>query len=211
VEYRRNYGIMLVMAKGKTKSEYSLGERRERAYELFMRGRTVIDVSRMLGVHYETASRYRQEYEQRIREVAQANPGMLREVLDNTVRALAELDQVRRAAWDEYEDASHPTVMVCPNCEAEIEIPAANRLVRNSLLNTLVKVQEQRSKLFGLFGVKAEFLSLVNSVRHVQTKLLEFMRRELCAADRQKLETLLLGELRPYMEADESFPALPSA
>jgi hypothetical protein len=156
------------------------------AFEMFLKGRTVTEVADAVGVAPDTASRYKAEYEQRWQEYARANPSFLRDILANTIRSLEELDTVRRSAWDRYENTVSDSI-------------------RAQMLNTVLKAQEQRAKLLGVLGVKAEFLALVNNVQIVQNKLLDFMSRELCAADRAKLERFMLTELREYLDvADDT-------
>lgn len=198
------------MPKGKTVSPYDLSERRERAFGYFTKGWTNKDVAKKLKVGADTVARYRSEYEARIGEIAAANPGMLTNVIENSIRALEETDLVKKHAWDEYEKAGKDRIYECPECEAEIKVPAAASNVRNMWLNTVLKAQEQRHKIFGLFGVKAEFFSMVDKVRRVQDRLIEFMQRELCAEDRAKLEKFLTGEMQEDMAATRDLPALPA-
>lgn len=193
------------MPRGRTRSRYRLSDRREIAYEKFMKGATVQDVSQDLNVSWDTAKRYKLEYEERIRSQAQANPSMLIEVINNTIRALEENDLIRKRAWTEYEEAGKDVAIECPNCEHEMVLPARPSSVRNSFLKTVLAAQEQRAKLYGLFGVKAEFYGQVQKIKALQDRLLAFMRRELCAEDRSKLERLLAGT-----DADTvDLPALP--
>lgn len=167
-----------------TNSEHSLSERKEIARSLFIRGYTNADVARELGVHPDTVARYRADYEEEVESQAADNPHLLHDVLLNTVRSLAELEELRRETWDQYEDAS-------------------SQQYRNQLLNTLVKIQDQRAKLFGLFGVKAEFFAHVQNLRILHQKLIAFMERELCAADKVKLERFLTqGELADIIRQD---------
>lgn len=164
-----------------TNSELSLSRRKEIARSLFIRGYTNVDVAEELNVHPDTVSRYRAEYEDELESQARENPQLLQDVLLNTIRALEELEELRKTAWDEFEETE-------------------SQQRRTALLNTLIRIQDQRSKLFGLFGVKAEFFSHVQNLRIVQQKLVQFMERELCAADKQKLERMLMGEdMRQYM------------
>lgn len=90
--------------------------------------------------------------------------------------------------------------MACPSCEADVTVPASSHSLLNQYLATLIKAQEQRAKLFNLFGVKQEYFLHVSAIQQVQTKLLEFMRISLCADDRSKLEEFMATELAPYME-----------
>lgn len=165
----------------RSNSDLSLSERRERAFTLFSRGWTNAKIARDLHVDADTVGRYRQDYEDRMAEVLHNDPAFLRDIASNTIRMLEENEQVRREAWERYESATSDT----------------NRV---QYLNTIVKAQEQRSKLLGVLGVKHEFLLHVQNVQRVQEQLISFMRAELCASDRDKLQTYLEGL---------SLPALP--
>ena len=179
--------------RGRTRSRYRLTDRREIAYEKFMKGATVQDVADDLEVTWDTAKRYKVEYESRVQELARANPSMLIEVIQNSIKALEENDLVRKKAWDEYE-AAGGRVIECEHCASEILLPPTPSTVRNSYLKTILSAQEQRAKIYGLFGVKAEFYGQVQKIKSLQDKLLDFMRTQLCPEDRRKLERFIMGE-----------------
>lgn len=185
------------MTRGSTASTLSLHERREKAAKLFSRGASNTQVSKELNVHPDTARRYREEYESDLITSARNNPQMLTDVLLNTMRALDELDQVRAEAWEMYEDAL-------------TEDGEPRHSVRQTYLKTILTAQEQRAKLYGLFGVKAEFFAHVQNVRIVQQKLLQFMQENLCTQDRSKLEAFLTSdEVRRFMQQSGELPELP--
>lgn len=163
------------MARGRTASSLRLGARREKAAELFTKGYSVVEVARELEVSPDTASRYKKRFEQDIADQARANPTMLRNVVANTMRALEELEKVREAAWRRHDAATNDTV-------------------RASMLKIVLQAQDQRAKLFGLFGVKADYFLHVAAVREQQEKLIEYMTRHLCPADRVKLEEFILEQ-----------------
>lgn len=196
-------------SRGRTASPYSLGERREKAYEMFMKGRSNKEVAEALTVDPDTASRYRKEYEDRIEVIARNNPGMLLEVIQNTIRALEEIDHIRSTAWREYEEGANGGTQECPDCGSEVPGPAVGPQTRNQFLKTVLQAQEQRHKLFGLFGVKQEFFQLVQQVQDLQNRLLDFMQRELCANDRSKLEAYLSDLRGPTAAPMVTIPALP--
>jgi len=174
---------------------------------MFTRGFTNDQVAERLTVTEQTVANYRTDYERELADQLRANPSLLRNVLENTVRALGELDQARRAAWEEYEHASHD--LTCPNCSTVVS-NVSSPVTRNNLLNTIIKAQDQRGKLLGLFGVRQEFLMHVQSVRLLQEAILEFMRTELCPEDKAKLERLILEQLGDHIDATSSVPAIPA-
>lgn len=200
------------MPRGRTSSPYTLGQRKRLAASMFTKGYSAAEVAERLGIHPGTAAQYRQEFEDSLGDAAAANPGLLKDVLRNTVQALNELDQVRKHAWEEYEAAQHDVTAVCPVCEHHfVAERASSTVTRNQLLKTITAAQDQRAKLLGLFGVKADFLHHVNAIRLVQEKLLNFMRQELCEEDKQKLEALLTGpELGPHVGVSQAMPAIPA-
>ena len=174
------------MPRGRTNSQYPLAERKKRAFELFLQGRSKLDVAEEIGVSEDTAHRYHAQYEEQIREEAEANPRLLLNYLENTIRALQENELIRSRAWERYEGSTSDTI-------------------KAQMLNIALKAQSERAKLFGLLGVKQEFFAHVQRVQHLQTRLIEFMRTELCDADRIKLERLL----EDHVTADgPSMPAL---
>lgn len=179
------------MPRGVTRSTLSLHERRRVAFEMFTQGYTNRQVADRLSIHPGTAKMYREEWEASIQQEAVDNPELLRDVITNTTRQLAELDLVRQRAWQEYETASSRQAAHCPTCAETVYVDVSSPTTRNQLLNTITKAQELRAKLLGLFGVKAEFMLHVQSVRAIQEKLIGFMRNELCAEDKEKLERLL--------------------
>lgn len=200
------------MPRGRTESPHRLQERKRLAFSMFTKGYTNAQVAERLTVHPGTVVQYRQQYEEEISSQVQSNPGLLRDVLQNTVQALTELDEVRRSAWMEYEAATHPVQVQCPcGCEYEfVALEASSITTRNQLLKTITAAQEQRAKLLGLFGVKADFLHHVNAIRLVQERLLAFMRQHLCTVDKEKLEALMLGELREHFMTAANMPAIPA-
>ncbi len=177
------------MPRGKTKSKLTLSERREAAFRLFLRGFTNAQVARQLGVTDDTVTNYRRIYEDRIAAEAAHNPALLRDVLANTIRAMEELEEVRREAWASL-NAEHS----CEECNCHL----MSHQSRNQYLSTLLKAQEQRGKLFGLFGVKQEFAVMVFNVKAAQDKILEFLARNLCPTDRSAFQRFLDG---PEMQA----------
>lgn len=177
------------MPRGKTSSNLSLSERRQRASELIAKGFTNQDIAKKLGVTPETASSYRKWHRERVAETVQSNPTFMQDVLDNTVKALEENDLIRKEAWKRYHGTKAP----------QIKLQA---------LNTVRQCQQDRAKIYGLFGVKQEVLAMFANVKAVQDRLLEFMVQELCGDDQKKLERLLTSpEFEKYMQS----PALPSA
>lgn len=195
------------MAKGKTKSKYSLSERRRRAYDLFVEGWTNADVARELKVSEDTAARYRAYFRDKIAEQAVANPQLLTKTLENTLAVIAENDRVRQKLWEGHREATQDRTVECPNCEAEIEVPHGSHSVANQYLSNLIKAEEQRAKLLNLFGVKQEVLVMVNNVKIVQDKILEFLARELCNVDRDKLDNYITSELSQYINNSKAIEA----
>lgn len=185
-----------------TGSTLALDARREMAYDSFAKGHTITDVAELVQVTYDTAARYKKEWRDRIKQEADENPAMLGQVIENTIQALQENDLVRKHAWADYAVASEGRVAECSECEAEIVIPSSPNSVKNQFLKTILTAQEQRSKLYGLFGVKAEFFAMVQQVRTLQEKLLEFMRRSLCADCRRKMVE--------FMREEGAVPDVPS-
>lgn len=199
------------MPRGVTQSDLDLRQRKEKAFEYFTKGFSNAKVTQLLNVHQQTTAGYREEYEQELQRQADANPTLLTDMLRNTVRLLQELDEVKLAAWEEHERASHSVIATCPHCNEDLEVEGVSSpSTRNQLLNTIIKAQDQRAKLLGLFGVKAEFFNQVSAVQHVQSALLQFMREQLCQEDKRKLETLLTGELAQHLTRSQSatVPAL---
>lgn len=195
------------MARGKTSSDLSLSERREEAFVCFNKGWTNADVARHLSVSPDTAGRYRALWEETLQREAQTNPSLLRDVLENTIKALSELDLVRKAAWEMHDEVG-VHAKECPECETVVTFITSGRAdQRAQALRILVSAQEQRGKLFNLFGVKAEYMQHVQQVQRMQNLLIDFMQRELCPEDRRKLELLLAAELG---EVPESLPAIPA-
>lgn len=165
------------MSRGKSRSPLRVGARKQRAFEMFGKGYSNVEVADDLQVTPGTASRYRKEYEAQLQSQVKANPELLKDVLGNTVRALEELDKVRAAAWEVHDNTNSENV-------------------RLSALGRITAAQDQRAKLFGLFGVKAEYFLHVEQVRAQQHKIIEFLTKELCPADRIKLEEYLINEFR---------------
>lgn len=144
------------------------------------RGYTNADIARELKVTPETIYNYRKQWKQKIQDEKAENPQLLQNILDNTFQMLEEYDQIRTEAWKAFQATE------------SIQL-------KNQIIGQLTKLQQDRAKLMGLFGVKQEYFYEVNKIKVIQEKLLEFMRKELCAEDRAKLQTLLTTELAPYM------------
>lgn len=183
----------------KTKSKKTLGQRRERAFELFARGYTNVEVKNDLGVSKATVTGYRKLYNERIHAQAAANPNFLRDVVTNTMRALEELDKIRADAWKHMEPRK--VQVECPHCEhVWKERFEVSDDVRSKYMGHLLKAQEMRAKLLGVLGIKTDIFVAVLQVKVVADALMNFMGEELCAEDREKLaEFLMQPELREYM------------
>ena len=190
------------MPRGRTSSTMGISARKEKAFTFFSRGWKNADVAREISVTPDTVKRYRDEYEATIREQAADNPRLLVNIVENTVRAINELDELRKAAWEDYES-----------------VPASSPL-RSQYMGKLIAINGDRAKLFGLFGVKQEYFMHVQNIQSMQNRLLEWMRVNLCAEDRTALETFIAGELSAFMDdrqvtpinASVSIPAaIPSA
>lgn len=149
-----------------------IGQRRETAGQFFSKGYTNAEVAREMGIHPDTVTRYRRWYDDKLAEQVRANPHMLRDVLGNTLRSLEELDRVRAEAWKNYEATQLPSI-------------------KKDFLKISLAAQSERAKLFGLMGVKQDTMIYINGIKELQDKLLDFMQKELCPADRTKLEEYL--------------------
>lgn len=195
----------------KSKSKLKLSQRRQQAYELFAKGYTNVDVAKDLEINKDTAAKYREKYEASIQSQAAANPGFLRDVLTNTVRSLKELDQIRADAWKQLKPRRMKIEHHCPECEHEwtttlrFDVSDQSRV---QYQNVLLKAQDQRSKLFGVMGVKQEVFIAIMQVKVVQDRILTFLTDNLCAADRAELEAFLQGpEMAQYMAASGELDA----
>jgi hypothetical protein len=190
------------VAKGKTKSKLTLRQRREQAYRLFAQGVHDIDVARELKVSRKTVASYRQRYEGVIEEEAGNSPTLLQDVLKSTVRALRELDLIRADAWKRLTEKPTKHKFDCESCgdEVVIELPLPpTDQARVQYQNVLLKAQEQRAKLLGVLGVKQEVFIQFNNIKIVQDKVLEWMGRNLCATDRERLAVFMETELQQYL------------
>lgn len=187
----------------KSKSKLGLSARRERAFECFAKGWTNTDVARDLKVHMDTVAGYREKYEERIHAQAAANPNFLKDVVTNTVRSLEELDRIRADAWKHMEPRRRRITNVCPECEhewKEIFYEDVSDQTRAQYLNVLLKAQDQRSKLFGVLGVKQEVFVAIMQVKVVQDQILDWLGQNLEGDLREKLaEFLESPELSEYM------------
>jgi hypothetical protein len=193
----------------KSKSPYTRTVRMEKAFTFYRRGFKVADVARELNVHRDTAAAYKRLYDERVATEAAQNPELLTDVLKNTYRSLEELDDVRQEVWRNLRDRERRELIECEHCGEEQEHvfkePISDQ-ARASYLNTLLKAHDQRTKLFGLMGVKQEVFAVFQQVDAVQRAMLEWMVRELCAEDRAKLATFLEVSFPEYLPA----PAVPA-
>lgn len=162
----------LARRQGKYK-RMGIGQRKEVAFELFKKGYTNAEVAREVKIHPDTAKRYRDAYETALAAEVASNPGLLRDVLGNTLRSLEELDRARAAAWKDYQEATSASA-------------------KKGFLDLVIKAQGERAKLFGLMGVKQDTLVYINGVKEMQDRLMDFLQRELCPADRKKIEKFLV-------------------
>lgn len=199
------------MPRGRTRSKLSLKQRRTKAFDLFNKGYDDAEVARRCSVTRQTANNYRKIYERQIHEEARQNPTLLREVLANTMRSLKELDQIRSEAWKNLDDRKIVESVECYNCGEEIEFtlfhPVSDQS-RSQYLNVLLKAQDQRAKLFGVIGVKADMLVAVAQVKIIQQKILEWMATNLEGAAREALAVFLENELAEYLNEQSPMNAL---
>lgn len=159
---------------------------------MIAKGYTNVEIAKALEVHPDTVTRIRRKYEEQLANEAAANPALLHDVLTNTVRMIAELDMVRREAWDALESGAFYSEE-CPECGHEtVHWRSHKGDAKPQYMRILLTAVEQKSKLYQLFGVKAEFLAHVNQVAQLQTRLIGFMRDSLCDEDRARLEELLV-------------------
>lgn len=182
----------------------TLKQRREKAFELFLKGYSDAEVAQRIKVTRQTASNYRRKYEQSVHAEARNNPALLREVLANTMRSLQELERVRSEAWRSMEDRLVEHEFSCAECGAENIVSFTEPLsdqARTQYLNVLLKAQDQRAKLFGVIGVKADMLVAVAQVKIAQEKLIEWMAHNLEGATREALANFLENELSQFLDA----------
>lgn len=161
-----------------------MGQRKEKARELFARGYRNAEVAREVGVHPDTVTRYRREYDEALREQAAANPRLLADVVQNTVQSLQHIDEVYKEAWVRYEHAE-------------------SAQVKATFLNTALKAEGERAKILGLMGVKGDTLAFVQRIKAQQDALIEHMREHLCNECRP---TLIDFIVRNFAEDLESLP-----
>ena len=193
----------------RTKSPLNRSERLEKAYSYYARGYSVTDVARLLKVDRKTAAAYKTRYEGRLTKEAEANPRLLTDVVQNTVRALHELDEQRKDIWRRMKDRKIKFYVECPECGDEFqhtyELPLSDQSIA-SYHNTLLKAADQRTKLFGLMGVKQETFLVFQQVDQVQRFMIEWLMRELPAEFREKLAKALEQRFPEYA----TLPALPA-
>lgn len=178
------------------------------AFSLFAKGYTNADVAKKIRVNKDTAASYRTLYEQRIHAQAAANPSFLRDVLANTMRALEELDQIRSDAWKQIsEDRYYTFETECDHCGEDIKkrvkVPIGDDN-RVKYQNVLLKAQDQRSKILGVLGVKAEVIAAMTQIKIVQDQILRWLTENVEGELRDRLETFLTTELREYMDGSST-------
>lgn len=159
-----------------------IGQRKDKARELFAKGYRNAEVAREVGVHPDTVTRYREEYEKSLREQANNNPTLLRDVVQNTVQSLEHLDHVRSEAWKRYEDAD-------------------SAQVKATFLNTVLKAESERAKILGLMGVKGDTLAFVQRIKAQQDALIEHMREHLCDDCRPQLIEFIVSNFAEELES----------
>jgi hypothetical protein len=190
------------MPRGRTRTSKKLADRRLEAFECFSQGYTDVATAAKVGVTRQTVAAYRRIYEEQLQARVAANPGLLQNVLQNTLRVLDEIDQVREDAWKRIKERYVRTRLECPECghswKELVQVPVSDQ-TRTQLHNVLLKAADQRAKLFGLLGVKAEMLAHIEAVNTVQRIMLAWMGENLCSEDREKLARLLETELRGYL------------
>lgn len=183
----------------KTKSKLKLSQRRERAFELFARGYTNRAVKEDLNVSNDAVAGYRKLYEERIHAQAASNPGFLSDVLQNTLRILEELDQVRSDAWQRI-SKQRKIRMECPHCEHTFTVKVdLSDQTRAQYHNVILKALDSRAKVFGILGVKAEMFAQVQQVQYVQGRVLEYLAKNLPPQYKEELATWMETELSEYV------------
>jgi hypothetical protein len=188
-----------------SKSKLGLSERREKAFELFAKGYTNVDVAKRLRINKDTAGKYRTLYDKRIHAQAAANPGFLRDVLANTIRALEELDQIRADAHQQISDKrTIKRTIECEHCGEESELrldwPIGDD-ARTKYLNVLLKAQDQRSKILGVLGVKSEVIAAMMQIKVVQDAILRWLVENVKGELRDSLDDFLTTTLSEYLGA----------
>ena len=165
------------MTRGKTASTMALAARRRRAKELFTRGFGPHEVAQETGVTLDTARRYHRQFADEIRDQANANPHLLRDLLPNTVRALSEIDQVRQEAWRNYQTSRSDSA-------------------KSTFLSLALKAGAERHKVLQLFGVKAEYMGQVALLQRQQEALIKFLsEHEFCDRDREQIIDFIASQL----------------
>lgn len=195
-------GMTSTRSRSKAKSKLGLSQRRERAFECFAKGWTNTDVAKDLNVHMDTVAGYREKYEASIHAQAAANPNFLKDVVSNTIRSLEELDRIRADAWKHLEQRKIRVEHECPECEhtwRETMYVDVSDQTRAQYHNVLLKAQDQRSKLFGVLGIKQEVFVAIMQVKIVQDRILEWMSMNLEGDVREALAQFLETELGEYV------------
>jgi hypothetical protein len=191
----------------KSASPFNRAERREKGFKLIAKGYTNVEIAAELKVHPDTVTRLRKAYADQVQAEAAANPHLLNEVIANTIRTLNELDLIRKEAWAAH-DTMHAEGRECSECGHEdVVYRGPKGETKAQMLRILLQANDQKAKLFQLFGVKAEFMAHVNQVAQLQTRLMAFMRDNLCEADRNRLEDFL-GTLTGAVASNEALAEL---
>jgi hypothetical protein len=167
-----------------------IGQRKELAYELFARGYSNREVARECAVTPDTAGRYRKQWQEGVKAEAAANPGLLRDVLKNTVESLESLSRVRAQAWMQYERSG------------------VSDSVKATFLNTVLKAEHERANILGLMGVKSDTAALFARIRQQQEQLISFMRDHLCDDDRRLLENYVVEQFAEDLAAVQTMADL---
>lgn len=197
------------MARGKSRSKHSRSERIEIASEYFRRGYGPTEVARKLKISRNTAARYKEIYEERLEARAAKNAHQFNNHPLNAQRMLDELEEARRLAFDEFKKADRKAMVTCEHCEEEMIIAVPDPDVKAKFLALILRAQQDRSKLFGALGVKADVLAAISAVKFVQEQMLKWMTDNLCVADREKLMAFLMSpEMAPYMGKQDSLPII---
>lgn len=197
------------MSKGKHRSALSRFERIELASEIYRRGGTPSDVARKVKVSRQTAYTYREIYEAQLVEKAAKNAHQLSNHPLNAQRMLDELEEARRLAFQEFQKADRKTKIQCPECEEDIIVQIPDPDVKAKFLGLILKAQQDRAKLLGALGVKADTLAAVAAVKFVQDAMLKWMMENLCQVDRDALAGFLMSpDMLPYMGQQSGVPIL---
>lgn len=112
---------------------------------LRLKGYNKSDIAEVTGLSIPTISRYIKEHESMLQRIVDEDPHFLENIQFNTIRAMAEFDEISKEAWESIEIATREGMITARNGAIKLAMEVA---AKKAQLNQLLGTQKTDGEVF---------------------------------------------------------------